>query len=572
MATTERDDKVRRGAPLSSEEIRDYQHDPKRPKVDLVDERKSNIEKYFGYSNEDNPFGDPNLADQFVWEKKNKLLKAKGQSVELGEEQARKQQQEAYLEFEKFRIRGIERALEREHIEKQRASMVEPDEMFEDWKDKEENFLLDQLKIKSKIRIKQKRETYFDILMRVQLTLAGEIKLSVENENKVPLEYRQPYLIFTELSRGVYTGLLNQIQTVADLEGQKLAKQFWRAILLLGNQNLEDPKVLSLATAKKDPELAEILDVFEKKTLEDLADLEEKIRQIMGSPKFMIDTSFYDRVIKRLQIEAAKETLHKMFREFWRRRLTLPLYVKSGETQEGEDVMEGDQFYSIPKGIVEEQIEHGTAYVNANEDGSMTPPLITELEEEFEGLTMSEQEYKLNIRNFTEEILEKLREEYKGADYNFEPTFNKMAAPRSSCRFNLRSNTTVQDPMAERMLAQHKSMPMESDENTFNGDVKLHKHYDWELKYIPRKPKFFNRVRTAIEWNKYHQTHFDSDNPPPKVVQGYKFNVFYPDLIDKKTTPQYFLEESDTPGTVLIRFHAGPPYEDIAFKVVNREW
>ena len=22
----------------------------------------------------------------------------------------------------------------------------------------------------------------------------------------------------------------------------------------------------------------------------------------------------------------------------------------------------------------------------------------------------------------------------------------------------------------------------------------------------------------------------------------------------------------------IIRFHAGPPYEDIAFKIVNREW
>ena len=23
---------------------------------------------------------------------------------------------------------------------------------------------------------------------------------------------------------------------------------------------------------------------------------------------------------------------------------------------------------------------------------------------------------------------------------------------------------------------------------------------------------------------------------------------------------------------VLLRFHAGPPYEDVAFKIVNREW
>ena len=60
-------------------------------------------------------------------------------------------------------------------------------------------------------------------------------------------------------------------------------------------------------------------------------------------------------------------------------------------------------------------------------------------------------------------------------------------------------------------------------------------------KYKPRKPKYFNRVHTGYEWNKYNQTHYDQDNPPPKVVQGYKFNIFYPDLMDKETAPEYVL-------------------------------
>lgn len=96
--------------------------------------------------------------------------------------------------------------------------------------------------------------------------------------------------------------------------------------------------------------------------------------------------------------------------------------------------------------------------------------------------------------------------------------------------------------------------------------------YEWEDKYKPRKPRFFNTVQTGYEWNKYNQTHYDVDNPPPKTVQGYKFNIFYPDLIDKTKTPQYYLERSDTPNTLIIRFSAGPPYEDIAFKIINREW
>jgi hypothetical protein len=88
----------------------------------------------------------------------------------------------------------------------------------------------------------------------------------------------------------------------------------------------------------------------------------------------------------------------------------------------------------------------------------------------------------------------------------------------------------------------------------------------------------------GYEWNKYNQTHYDYDNPPPKVVQGYKFNIFYPDLIDKTKAPTYKIErengrkrgQSFAPAgeedTCLIRFISGPPYEDLAFRIVDKEW
>ncbi|EQB49785.1 hypothetical protein CGLO_10844 [Colletotrichum gloeosporioides Cg-14] len=106
----------------------------------------------------------------------------------------------------------------------------------------------------------------------------------------------------------------------------------------------------------------------------------------------------------------------------------------------------------------------------------------------------------------------------------------------------------------------------------------------WADKHRPRKPKYFNRVQMGYEWNKYNQTHYDHDNPPPKVVQGYKFNIFYPELIDKTKAPTFKIirehgrkrgESFAAAGeedTCLIRFIAGPPYEDIAFRIVDREW
>lgn len=124
------------------------------------------------------------------------------------------------------------------------------------------------------------------------------------------------------------------------------------------------------------------------------------------------------------------------------------------------------------------------------------------------------------------------------------------------------------------------------NEEIFNGEeeVDTANKSQWVDKYRPRKPRYFNRVQMGYEWNKYNQTHYDHDNPPPKVVQGYKFNIFYPDLIDKIRAPTYRIErengrkrgQSFAPAgeedTCLIRFIAGPPYEDIAFRIVDKEW
>lgn len=83
-----------------------------------------------------------------------------------------------------------------------------------------------------------------------------------------------------------------------------------------------------------------------------------------------------------------------------------------------------------------------------------------------------------------------------------------------------------------------------------------------------------------------------SDNPPPKVVQGYKFNIFYPDLIDKTKAPREssrreladlqtdlpcpaeyrIVKNKENPDICTIVFSAGPPYEDIAFTIVNKPW
>ena len=96
---------------------------------------------------------------------------------------------------------------------------------------------------------------------------------------------------------------------------------------------------------------------------------------------------------------------------------------------------------------------------------------------------------------------------------------------------------------------------------------------EWADRYEPRKPRYLNRIKTGYEWNKYNQAHYSPEEPPPKSVQGYKFNIFYPDLVDPSRPPVFKLEPAkETDDFVVIKFKAGAPYEDIAFKIVNQEW
>jgi hypothetical protein len=165
-------------------------------------------------------------------------------------------------------------------------------------------------------------------------------------------------------------------------------------------------------------------------------------------------------------------------------------------------------------------------------------------------------------------------------------TRSRMAQPTSTTmsRFAPVENedySQASNALYEREVARG----VEEGEEVFAGEEQLTEGQpQWADKYRPRKPRYFNRIQTGYEWNKYNQTHYDHDNPPPKVVQGYKFNIFYPDLIDKSKAPTYKIVrengrkrgQSFTPAgeddTCLIRFIAGPPYEDIAFRIVDKEW
>ncbi|KAG6515222.1 cactin-like [Zingiber officinale] len=138
-------------------------------------------------------------------------------------------------------------------------------------------------------------------------------------------------------------------------------------------------------------------------------------------------------------------------------------------------------------------------------------------------------------------------------------------------QMNAKKSRTPQENMKLRAMGaaldEGEALFGAGSEVTLHSQMKL-----WHDKYRTQKPEYLNLIRTGFVWNKYNRTHYDRDNPPPKMVQGYKFNVFFPDLIDKSKVPQYTFEKDGTTNdTCLLRFYSGPPYQDIAFRIVNKD-
>ena len=67
------------------------------------------------------------------------------------------------------------------------------------------------------------------------------------------------------------------------------------------------------------------------------------------------------------------------------------------------------------------------------------------------------------------------------------------------------------DLASEALYRAEAEKELDEEEELFNLEENIVNPttYNWEDKYRPRKPRYFNRVHTGYEWNKYNQTHYE---------------------------------------------------------------
>ncbi|RDB23213.1 Cactin [Hypsizygus marmoreus] len=569
----ERKDKKRKRD--KSEERKARKAEKKRMKEE---EEARQVAELSVYSATDNPFHDINLGQQFRWHKKNE--KERKQGLSLAESQRRDaiRRQEAKEELERLNKRRAEREVEQRLREEEELRMqrLQESAQMSDWLSKDGDFQLQQERRRAAIRIKEKRAKAIDFLalnlkyVNPSLEEEEEDNEGEEGDAGLEIDLDEPYNIFDNLTTAQVEELHDDIERYLTLEQAEVNLDFWTNMMVVCKDRLDSIKSSERMGVEAPAAVeADIAALLSGKSYDDLVSLQRKIQSKLTSGE-PVDTDYWEALLKKLLVWKAKAKLKSLHEVVVRNRLEqLRKRQRDEALQAQEELLAGvARSASKKRTQIAPEVENFQQEVVLSEDmeeynRAMSPSLL-------DITKLAPEERDIDIVTEAEDWQTLLEQRRTVAASRFVP---KVAQPKAEVQDE--EAPSGADLASEALYRAEAERDLDEEEELFNLEENIVNPttYNWEDKYRPRKPRYFNRVHTGYEWNKYNQTHYDTDNPPPKVVQGYKFNIFYPDLIDKSKAPTYkIVKEPGNDDTVLLHFSAGPPYEDIAFRIVNREW
>lgn len=355
------------------------------------------------------------------------------------------------------------------------------------------------------------------------------------------------------------------------LESNPVNLDFWRSMLLVCASALEEARTKrrlgsAYSTQLKSHEALreEFSNLLRGKSLSELNALQESVQRKLTSGE-PIDVEYWEHLLKELIVYKAKSKLKDMHEIVLNNRLQQLLRKQREQGRAAADKLAASIGPAASTSAVQKEDQdeadlaaaQGAQYLAEEWDESMEPPTLKHLTNEDRALDLLEDDM---------ERLSLVLARRKVAGARFVSRIKPVGAADD--------DQTGKDAAAEKLYQDEVHKGLDEDEDLFDMEEELSKQtYVWEDKYRPRKPRYFNKVITGFEWNKFNQTHYDHDNPPPKIVMGYRMVLFYPDLIDKTKAPSFnVIKNKDNPDVATLVFKAGPPYEDIAFQIVNREW
>jgi len=438
------------------------------------------------------------------------------------------------------------------HSDQARINQLQEAERHREFLAQEGQFVLRQKRKAAEIRVREGRARPIDWLivnLRIIDPLEDLINDDVQEEE---LDFVDPEHVIEELSASQLREVRKEIDQFLDIEYKPTTKDYWRTLRIICKDRpggVEGKAVRSVS--------ADIDNLLRPKSHEELEKLEKQVNRKLDSDE-PIDTDYWQQLLDNLLVYKAKAKLKKLY-----------AYVLDNKLIE----LRRDNAEAANRAVCELS---STSAPSIRHSKAIDPDALLALDPKDKSTAI------IDEQQFLDSIAIERRKVVK-TGYIPASTKSPDAHRGPVLPFGRPADG---DRMASSMFDHEAAKGVEEDEEVFAGEehVETKNAELWKGKFRPRKPRYFNRVQMGYEWNKYNQTHYDHDNPPPKVVQGYKFHIFYPDLIDPTRAPTYKITreggrkkgETVAPAgeedTCIIRFIAGPPYEDIAFRIVDRDW
>ena len=509
------------------------------------------------YTNEDNPFGDSRLDEVFVWVKKYEREIAMGQRTRMPTEAELIRERDSLM-HEVAAVHARQQAREREREERDRLRAEEDRlreaEAYGDLASKEEAFHLGQAAKRSEIRIRDGRERAVDVLAKNLLIWAraheAEVLLSQHQSLHtlsnplgggggrpsrmldVVTETPAQVLARFRLDVAGLQTLQAEVRAFDDAErikpggtdGSGIFAAYWRAVGVLVHDALQRELCLVAGDTDHsgpggvpDAVAGEVDALLGSKSITELTQTEAEVKQRIarrglrsaGEAAAGGEDAFWGHVLKALSVYKARVQSAELHQRILLLRLgqlqrTKVMLQEDAKTTSSAAGRSGVGGAGVDVAASDSAIATATAQLQAagklSASGERTEPV--EEEAPAEGPASSG------------------------------PVPHGMSVAEAAAK-GLGEEEVEGDAAAV--------VPVAAPDFLLTG------------KFKPRKPRFFHRVKTGWAWNAYNKAHYDRDTPPPKVVQGYKFTIFYPDLINKFETPEYFLEPADAPEFAIIR-------------------
>lgn len=292
---------------------------------------------YLHYTNTDNPFGDANLLNTFVWKKKLDKDGLAGATSEELEKRNREKQEENKRELEKVKKRRLERELERQQREEEIALMQRNKEaaQFKEWERQEGQFHLEQARLRSRIRINDGRAKPIDLLAKY---------ISAEEEVDA-VEMHEPYTYLNGLTTKDLEDLIEDIKVYKELEkGKNL--DYWNDITVIVKDELaklhklERQSAYQLALGRREgihqSVAPEVASVFKGKTAGQLEELKNQIEAKINSKSDGIDIGYWESLLSQLKAHMARARLRDRHQDNLRRKLEMLKAEQGVQIQDNE--------------------------------------------------------------------------------------------------------------------------------------------------------------------------------------------------------------------------------------------